>query len=302
METTDARNRLLAALVLSASVVAGAQDQAGIQRTIFITATNPDGVYVGDLRPSDVTVFEGGTAREVRHVEPSTLRLKICLGIDEGLPPDPVFRRAVGRFAQQMQDSGDLALYLLGQGNSKLLDYTRDSARVSAALTGLPLRGQGDGNLVESLFELAKSQRAIEGRRALVVLATETQQRSTVTAGGVLDELRTGGSVLYAVTVAGPAGPTEIPTPDMTHLINPEEIERDRTLNEGTRQSGGLRLTVLSLEGFPAALDRVRNELLNQYAVTYVVPSGTRSDGRVRVTTARRGIVLRAPTHVSPLR
>ena len=60
----------------------------------------------------------------------------------------------------------------------------------------------------------------------------------------------------------------------MTHLINPEEIERDRALNEGTRQSGGLRLTVLSLEGFPAALDRVRDELLNQYAVTYVVPSG----------------------------
>jgi hypothetical protein len=293
---------LLAGWALSAAVLPGAQQAGEVRRTIFITATNSAGAYVGDLRASDVAVIEGGAGRQVVVVEPSTLRLKVCLGIDEGLPPDPTFRRAVVRFVEQLQGSADVALYLLGHGNAKLLDYTHDPARFTAALTGLPLRGQGDGNLVESLFELARSQRTIEGRRTLVVLATETQQRSTVTAGGVLDELRDSGSAFYALTVAGPAGPTEIPTPDMSHLINPEEIERDRALNEGTRLSGGLRLTVLSLEGFPAALDRVRNELLNQYSVTYILPPGARSDGRLRVTTARRGIVLRAPTQVAPLR
>src|SRR5262249_9377613 len=146
------------------------------------------------------------------------------------------------------QGSADIALHLVGPANTRLVDYTADPAPILKALRDLPSRAQGAGNLVESLFELAKTQRRVEGRRVLVVLATEVPQRRTVTAKGVLDQLRDTGAVLFAVTLTGPAGTAEPMTPDMAHLETTEEVERDRALNDGTRQSGGFRVSALRVE------------------------------------------------------
>jgi VWFA-related protein len=291
------------ALVVAAgaALLAGAQTKTAVERTVYITARDERGAYVPDLVAADLTVREGGREREIRRVGPSRARLKVSLAIDESLSPDVNIRRAVLRLVQQLQGSADIALYLVGLGNAKLLDYTADSATLLNAVNRLSLRAQGGGNLVESLYELARGQRSVEGRRVIVVLATEIPQRMTVTANGVLDQLRDTGTVLYAATLVGPAGTIEPPTPDMAHLETVEEVERDRALNDGTRQSGGLRLASLRLEGFQAALDRVAGELLHQYEVTYVMPAGSKSDGRVNVAAKRKGVTVRGPTQVPKL-
>lgn len=285
---------------IAGSLRPAAQSEADVQRTVYFTARHDSGGYVADLTSADLTVKEGGKERRITRLEPSDMRLKVCLAIDEGLSPDATLRQALARFIQQILGTGDVALYLLGRGNVKLVDYSAEPALFANALKAFPLRAQGDGNLVESLFELAKGQRSLEGRRVIVVLATEVPQRSTVTANGVLDQLRDNGAVLHAATLAGLAG-IDAPTPESPHLEVPEETERDRALNDGTRQSGGLRLSSPRIEGFPALLDRIRNELLNQYVVTYVMPAGSKSDGHVGLTTSRKGITLRAPSQLPKL-
>lgn len=281
-----------------ASLVAGVQTRTAVERTVYFTARNHSGAHVADLTAVDLTVKEGGKEREILRVGPSDARLKICLAIDEGLSPDVVIRQAASRFVEGLHGSADIALYLVGHGNAKLVDYTADYRPLLKAINSLPRRPQGGGNLVESLYELARGQRSIEGRRVIVMLATEIPQRITVTANGVLDQLRDSGTALYAVTLVGPAGTVPPPTPDMAHLETTEEVERDRALNDGTRQSGGLRLSSMRMDDFPAALDRIRGELLNQYELTYVMPAGSKSDGRVSITTKRKSLTVRGPARV----
>lgn len=288
----------LIAVTAGASLLAEAQTKTAVERTVYVTARDQGGAYVPDLRAADLTVKEAGKEREIRRVGPSRARLKVCLAIDESLSPDVSVRQAVLRFVQQFQGSADIALYLVGVGNAKLVDYTADPLAVLNGINRLPLRAQGGGNLVESLYELARGQRSLEGRRVIVVLTTEIPQRFTVTANGVLDQLRDTGTVLYAATLVGPAGTVEPPTPDTAHLETVEEVERDRALNDGTKQSGGLRLASLRMEGFQLALDRIGRELLHEYEVTYVIPAGTKSDGRVNITAKRKGVTVRGPTQV----
>lgn len=287
---------VLAGLTAGASVLTGAQTGSAVERTVYFTATS-QGTHVAGLTAADLRVRENGRNRDILRVAPSRDRLKVSLAIDEALSPDAVIRRAASRFVEQLRDA-DIALYLVGHGNAKIVDYTADSGPVLKAIGQLPLRPQGGGNLVESLYELAKGQRSLEGRRAIVLLATETPQRTTVTANGVLEQLRDTGTVLYAATLVGPAGTADPPTPDMAHLETREEVERDRALNDGTRQSGGLIVSSMRTDDFPAALDRFRGELLHQYELTYVLPAGSKSDGRVSITTIRKGVTLRAPTQV----
>jgi VWFA-related protein len=292
---------ILAGVTARAGSVSERQTAAAIERTVYFTARHQSGPYVADLTPADLIVREAGREREILSVRRSSLRLKICLAIDEALSPDAVIRQAAQRFVEQFQGSADIALYLAGHGNAKLVDYTANAAPLQRAIASLPQRAQGGGNLVESLYELAKSQRSIEGRRALVILASELPQRTTVTANGVLDQLRDNGIVLYAVTLVGPAGTVDPPTPETAHLETIEEVERDRALNDGTRQSGGLRIPSMRVDDFVAALDRIRGELLNQYELTYVLPPGAKSDGRVSLASKRRGITVRAPSQLPKL-
>ena len=154
---------------------------------------------------------------------------------------------------------------------------------------------------MESLYQIVGETRTAEGRRVVIILTTEIAQRSSMAANGVLDQLRDTGTVMHATTLVGPAGPLEPPTPEMAHLENVDEIERDRVLNEGPKQSGGLRLSLLRTEALSAALDRIRGELLHQWTVTYTMPAGAKSDGQLTLSTKRKGVTIRGPRQVSKI-
>jgi len=297
---------LFAAVTMSVSLLAGPQGKIDLHRTIYITATTQSGAAVSDLTGADLTVKEGGKERQVLRAEPSRARLKIALAVDELLASDSVIRQAAVRFIQQTHDSGDLALYLIGRRNEKRVDYTSDLGPFIKAINAFPSRPQYPGNLVESLYEVARDQRFLEGRRVIVVLTPEIRQVSSVTADGFLSLLRDIGTTLYAATlvVAERSAGTLQESP-VTRLEGGDltaEAERERVLGDGPKQSGGLRLGSTGIEGFPAALERIARELGRQYTVTYVMPAGSKSDGRLSIATKRRGLTVRGPNRVSELK
>ena len=293
---------LFASLAAGVSLLDAPQARSDVRRTVYVTATDQAGRDASDLAPADLTVKEGGKARQIVRVGPSEARLKIALAIDELLSSDGVVRRAALRFIQQLHESGDLALHLVGRRNEKRVDYTSDLGPFISAINAFPARPQYPGNLVESLYEIAKDQRALEGRRVIVTLAPEISQVSSVTANGVLDELRDNGAVLYAVTVVGPATSAgtlqEAPATRLEGGDLTSQVERDRVLGDGPKQSGGLYLPSARVEAFPAALERIAGELLHQHVVTYIIPAGSKSDGRVSIATTRKGLTVRGPNRV----
>lgn len=296
---------LCAGVTAGASLFAGPQSANDVRRSIYVTAADLSGQPLSDLTAADLTVKEGGKARQILRVAPSEARLKVAVAVDELLSGDGVIRQATLRFVQQLHESGDLALYLVGRRHEKRVDYTSDVGPFISAINGFPTRPQYPGNLVESLYEIAKDQRALEGRRVIVTLAPEIPQVSSVTADGVLDQLRANGAVLFAVTVVtfGGAGgglqeapQTRLEGGDLT-----AQVERDRVLSDGPKQSGGLRLSSTRVEGFPASLDRIARELLHQYVVTYIIPAGSKSDGRLSIAATRKGLTVRGPNLVPAL-
>jgi hypothetical protein len=299
--TLDQRLIALVIAGVSAGVVHTSGD-VDVQRHVYFTASAKGGTYVTDLTAADIEVTEGGRAREVLRVEASPDRLKVCLGVDESLAPDASLRQSLFRFAEHLQSRGaEVSLYLLGAGSVRLLDYTTSPARLSEAISVLPRRAQGGVQMIQALHQLAGQQRQVEGRRAMVILATETAERLTMTADGLLNVLRDSNAVMHVITLAGTPGLITPITPDMAHLEMVDEVERDRALNDGPKQTGGLRLVAMRVDDYPVWLNRVRGELLNEYLLTYVVRSGTKSDGRLSISSKRPGISIRGPRQVPKL-
>ena len=113
---------------------------------------------------------------------------------DDSLTPDDVVRRAAGAMVERLQDSADVALYLVGNGAAKILDFTSNPALFRQALNGIPRRSPGGGNLVDALYLIVGDTRGLEGRRAIVLL--DRIPSAAVSANGVLDQLRDTSAVL----------------------------------------------------------------------------------------------------------
>ena len=278
-----------------------AAPQTGSVRTLYVTAAAADGSPLASLEAADLVVKEGDRARTVVRVEPSRAKLKVAIAVEELLTPDGDVRRAVANFIDRIRESGELALYTVGRRTEKRVDYTSQIVPFATAINSFPVRAVDPGDLVQALQEIARHQRSLEGRHAIVAVATQTAQTSSTTAEGVLEQLTGGRTVLYAATLAGsetstiPAGSTSGGRRlDLEGQVS--GLERDKIFNNGTRQTGGLHLSSQRLAGLWNALERIAAELRQQYVVSY--EGDVKSDGSVTVEAARRGIILRGPTRV----
>ena len=306
--------RLHAALVaiLAASGLLAAQSGDEIVRTVYVTAVDDRGDHAGrgnfitDLKPADIAVREGGRDRTVVSVEPTQDRLKIAVGVEEMLAPDRVLRLELSRFIAKLQAYGDIALYLVGMRAERRSDYTSDLTPLIEAINNLPTRAVNGGNLVASVHEMAKDQRTVEGRRVIVLLGVEVTETGGTHATTALSELRAAQSALFSVTFPGP--PNAAQRSEATsagRLLALEQqagsFERDKVFTEGSRDSGGALVPIHKFGGIAGALDRVLLELRNEYAVTYTMPPGTRSDGKLSITSKLRGVTLRYPRQLPRL-
>jgi hypothetical protein len=108
----------------------------------------------------------------------------------------------------------------------------------------------------------------------------------------VLTALRLSRAILYAVTLN--AGFETANVGDLADLA-----ERGRVIGEGTNQSGGRRFEAAGTPAVPRALQRVADELLAQYQITYVLPDGVPLSDRLNVSLRKKGPTLRAPTRIT---
>ena len=288
------------ALVLLAAVLALAPGAASL-RTVYVTASAADGGALPALNAPDLVVKEGDQTRQVVGVEPSRSKLRVAIAVEELLTPDNDVRRAVANFIDQIRESGVLALYTVGRRTEKRVDYTSEIAPFAAAINKFPVRAVEPADLVQALHEIARDQRGLEGRHALVTVATQTAQVSTATAEAVLEQLTAGHAVLYAATVAGretstvPSGTTSGGRRlDLEGQVS--GLERDKVFGDATRQSGGLHLSSPRTAGLWTALERIARELQHQYVVSY--ESDVRSGGPIAIDATRPGVIVRGPMRV----
>lgn len=287
-------------LVLLAAVLALVPG-AGAMRTVYVTASAADGSALPVLEAADVKVREGDQTCRVVRVEPSRAQLRVAIAVEELLAPDNDVRRAVANFIDQIRESGALALYTVGRRAEKRVDYSSEIVAFAAAINKFPVRAVEPADLVQALHEIARDQRGLEGRHAVVAVATQTAQVSTATAQSVLEQLTAGRAVLYAATVAGsetataPSGATSGGRRlDLESQVS--GLERDKVFGDATRQSGGLHLSSPRTAGLWTALERIAAELQRQYVVSY--DSDVRADAPVAIAAARPGITVRGPMRV----
>ena len=258
-------------------------------RTVYVSVTDGKGVPVTDLGAADLVVKEGGKEREIVRAEPAPGRMRLALAVEERLVGDGSIRLGMFEFVKRVAKAADISLITIGLSNRTLVDFTADANNVLDAINKLTLNPRPDSNLNEGVLEIASRFSEARAERPVLIVVALSGGQAGVDPRNVLDKLGASAATMHSVTVEGGASAAGLGSMS-------EESGREQVLGDGPKQSGGRRHDLTVTSAAPKALQQVADDLLAQYAITYVLPDGVKPNKRFNISTRRRGVSLRAPS------
>jgi VWFA-related protein len=256
------------------------------ERTMYVSAVDQKGEPVGRLGPNDFIIREDGAAREVLRVTPATDPIDIAVLIDNGAASQgvlPRVREGLAAFVAAMSKGNQIAFVGLADRPTILVDYTQNTQRLKDGIGLLWPRSQAGTTLLDAIYEVSRGLEKRDTPRAIIVLViTDGGDYANRQYKQTMDEVKRAGAAIHAITVGDfpPAGDDDM-------------RNRQRVLSEGTRQSGGQRVSLLAPSAVQQALERLARELSSQYKVVYGRPESLIPPEKIDVSARPPGVTMR---------
>jgi VWFA-related protein len=268
-------------------------------RVVYVTVTDANGAPVAGLTSADFVVKEAGKERQIVEAAVATASMRIAIIVDDN--GTGIFRAGVARFIQRLQGRAEFAMSTVAGQHLKIVDYTASADRLVEAIGQIRARpGAPDGGqLLEGVFETARD---FEKRRAerpvIVVLTVGGEEHSPLQAHHVLDQLQKSGAILHVMSSGNSALRSTVNVQKPADLLE-GNLNLSEVLGDGPRQSGGSRSQFAAAAGGPVlGLYQLAEELINQYAVSYVQPDGVKASDKISVSVHKPGVTVRAPARI----
>ena len=288
--------------VVAAAVRAGAQVPPAPQRPSFragvevvslaVTATEPEGRYVTDLKPEEFQVFEDGNSQDVAFFDRSNLPIALSLLLDTSASMEErigTAQEAAVGFAKRLrpQDLGELIDFDTRVGVSQA--FTNNTAELETAIRNTS--AGGSTSLYNAVYIALKELKKIQARsaeeirrQAIVVFSDGEDTSSLVTFEQVLDLAKRSETAIYSIGLR---------PRDEAQAKGFKEA--DFVLREFAQQTGGRAFFPGRVEDLSGVYAQIAEELSSQYMLGYI-SKNTRRDGawrRVVVRVTRPSVTTR---------
>lgn len=277
---------LIAAAALPVSLAAQPHEQ-----TVYASVAGRDGRPVTGLTVDDFAVKEDGAAREILRAGRTADPIDLAIIIDTSSAIQPYqndLRKALTAFVTRMAERHSANIALLGMADRPtiLADYTTSVAALTKAVNRVFAQPGAGMVFQDTVSDTVKGLRARDNpRRAIVIITTEGTDFSNVPYERTLDALREGGCAFHALVITDRSGAA---TRDQ------QARERGVVIDQGTRSTGGRRDDLLTSMALADALDRLAEDLTQQYKVVYGRPGALVPPKKVEVSVKRPGLETRA--------
>jgi VWFA-related protein len=275
---------------LTATVASGTTTntyaQAGArERTVFVSALDSRGEPVEGLNPNDFVVTEDGRQREILRVSRAVEPMDIAVLVDNSAAADraiPSLRDGLKDFVGALAPDHQIAVVGLADRPTILQDYTSNRTQLETATGRLFAMGSSGMTLLDAIVEVSAGLRRREATRAVLVPVITTGVEFTNRNGrDVVAAARQAGASLNAIVVG------------VLNFASIEERERAIVLDQGTRETGGQYVTLLTESALVPGLQKLARQLSSQYKVVYGRPESLIPPEKTEVSSARPGVTMR---------
>lgn len=276
----------LGASLVGVVLVASLAAQDSRERTLYVSAVDHNGDPVQGLGPDAFIVREDGVRREVLRVTPATDPIDLALLVDNSQAAEhdiPFIRDALTKFTAAVSSTNPTAIIGLAERPTILADYSTNPKKLADGV-GRIFATHGAGmTLLDAVVEVVNGLNKRESpRAAIIAVITDGPEFTFRFSKDVTNTLTRAHVPFYAVALG-------------QFYYSDEQGIRERTflLNEGTTESGGERVALVSPNGIEPSLLKIGHELTSQYKVVYSRPESLIPPRNVDIASARSGVTMR---------
>jgi VWFA-related protein len=276
----------LSATLVLAGLDPGLLAQAGArERTIFISAVDSRGEPVEGLGPTDFIITEDGRRREVLRVSRAVEPMDIAVLVDNSAAAERAvssLRDGLKAFVGALAGDNQMAIIGLADRPTILVDYTTSRTRLEEAAGRIFAMSSAGMTLLDAITETSAGLRRREATRAVIVpVITNGVEFTNRYARDVTRSMQDAGVSLHAVVIG------------VLDFDTTEERERSLVVDEGSRQTGGQHVTLLTDMAVEQALLKLARQLSSQYKVVYGRPESLIPPEEIEVASGRAGVTMR---------
>ena len=162
-----------------------------------------------------------------------------------------------------------------------LSDFSTDKRKAHEAMQRLRIAAYSESNLYDALTDTAERMSAIEGRKAIVLIASGIDTFSKLTFGKTRTILQNAGVPIYAIGLMQAVREWYDARGYLSSIARLDFLQADNALRTFAKETGGVAFFPRFYGEFPSIVGAISQSLRNQYSITYH-PTNLAKDGTFR--------------------
>ena len=256
--------------------------------TVDTAVLDNKGHFIPNIPKQNFRILEDGVPQQVAGFSLGEAPMTICLLVEFSNRFQSFYSyawfqtlTAAYGFAQTLKPEDYLAVIAYDLRPEILSDFTTDRQQTAEALSRLRIAGFSESNMFDALVETAQRMQDIEGRKAIVLLASGIDTLSKLTFDKTRRALQDAGVPIYTVGLLQSIREMADAAGYMGSLERMDFLQADNEMRTFAAETGGMSYFPRFDAEFPGIFQSIEQTLRSDYVLTYN-PSNQARDGKVR--------------------
>jgi VWFA-related protein len=272
--------------------------------TVDVAVLDKNGRFIPNIPRGNFRVLEDGVPQQMSGFNMGEAPMTVCMVIEFSNLYQQYWSsgwyetlQASYGFLETLKPEDYVAVVAYDLRPEILSDFSTDKRKALEGMQRLRIAAYSESNLYDAITDTADRMSEIEGRKAIVLIASGVDTFSKLTFDQTRKKIQQAGVPIYSIGIMQALREWLDARGYMGGIQRLDFLQADNQMRVFARESGGQSFFPRFFGEFPNIFRGIHQALRNQYALTYQ-PSNTAKDGKYRKITVQ----LVNPATNEPLR
>jgi Ca-activated chloride channel family protein len=184
-------------------------------------------------------------------------------------------------FLQTLKPEDYVAVIAYDMRSEILSDFSTDKRKAYEAMQRLRIAGFSESNMYDALVDTEQRMSGIEGRKAIILIASGIDTFSKLTFDKARRAIQEGGVPIYAIGLMQAMREYLDARGAMGPMARMDFLQADNQMRTFAKETGGMSFFPRFYGEFPSIYQAIQQSLRNQYSLAYA-PTNVAHDGKFR--------------------
>ena len=256
--------------------------------TVDTAVLDNKGHFIPNIPKQNFRILEDGVPQQVASFSLGEAPMTICMLVEfsnrfQNFYSQAWFQTltAAYGFVQTLKPEDYVAIIAYDLREEILSDFTTDRQKTAEALSRLRIAGFSESNMYDALVDSAQRMQDIEGRKAIVLIASGMDTFSKLTFDKTRRALQDAGVPVYTIGLMQSVRAFADAAGYLGSIERMDFLQADNQMRTFANETGGMSYFPRFDAEFPGIFQSIEQTMRSNYVLTYN-PSNQARDGKVR--------------------